>query len=85
MPRISRFHGIVVMMFYEDHGPAHFHARHGELRIKVWLSDGRMEGRFPARQRRRLLERYRRHRFELWHNWRRVQRGRPPRPIAAPE
>lgn len=85
MPTISRFHGIVVMMYYEDHGPAHFHARHGEFRIKVWLSDGRVEGRFPDRQRRRVLGWYLRHRFELWHNWRRLQGGLPPRAIAALE
>jgi len=29
MPEISRFYGIVVKMFYNDHPPPHFHAEYG--------------------------------------------------------
>lgn len=29
MPEISRFYGIVIKMFYNDHAPPHFHAEHG--------------------------------------------------------
>jgi hypothetical protein len=27
---ISRFFGILIAMFFDDHGPAHFHARHAQ-------------------------------------------------------
>jgi len=27
MPEISRFHGIVIAMFHDDHESPHFHAR----------------------------------------------------------
>lgn len=30
MPEISRFFGIVIRMFYNDHAPPHFHAEYGE-------------------------------------------------------
>jgi hypothetical protein len=30
MPEISRFFGIIIRMFYNDHEPAHFHALYGE-------------------------------------------------------
>ncbi len=30
MPVISRFFGIVIAMYYEDHYPPHFHAKYGE-------------------------------------------------------
>jgi hypothetical protein len=30
MPEVSRFYGIVVKMFYDDHNPPHFHAEYGE-------------------------------------------------------
>ena len=30
MPRISAFYGIVIAMFYEEHGVPHFHARYAE-------------------------------------------------------
>ena len=29
MPEISRFYGIVIKMFHNDHQPPHFHAEHG--------------------------------------------------------
>jgi hypothetical protein len=30
MPEISRFYGIVIRMFYNEHQPPHFHALYGE-------------------------------------------------------
>ena len=30
MPEISRFYGIIITMYYDDHNPPHFHARYGE-------------------------------------------------------
>jgi hypothetical protein len=30
MPEVSRFFGIVIRMYYNDHDPAHFHAEYGE-------------------------------------------------------
>ncbi len=29
MPEISRFFGVVIRMFYDDHNPPHFHAEFG--------------------------------------------------------
>ena len=29
MPEISRFFGIIIAMFFDDHNPPHFHARYG--------------------------------------------------------
>lgn len=30
MPEISRFFGIIIRMFFNDHVPPHFHAVYGE-------------------------------------------------------
>ncbi len=30
MPEISRFYGVVIKMFFDDHRPPHFHAFYGE-------------------------------------------------------
>ena len=30
MPEISRFFGIIISIFYDDHNPPHFHARYGD-------------------------------------------------------
>ena len=35
MPEISRFYGIVIAMFYEDHSPPHFHVRYGEQKAII--------------------------------------------------
>ena len=32
MPTISRFYGIIISMFYEDHNPPHFHAYYNEYK-----------------------------------------------------
>jgi hypothetical protein len=32
MPEISRFFGIVIAIFYNDHPPPHFHVRYGAQR-----------------------------------------------------
>jgi hypothetical protein len=35
VPTISRFLGVVIAMFYDDHGPAHFHARAADGGAKI--------------------------------------------------
>ncbi len=37
MPEISRFYGIVIKMFYNDHAPPHFHAEHGGRQVVVGI------------------------------------------------
>jgi hypothetical protein len=82
MPEISRFLGIVVQMYFEDHLPPHFHARYGEFRVKVFLSSGIVEGRFPPRALKHLLEWYDLHRAELEQDWLLASDGEVPLPIA---
>jgi len=35
MPEISRFFGIIIAMFYDDHNPPHFHARYGSEKVII--------------------------------------------------
>jgi Domain of unknown function (DUF4160) len=35
VPTISRFFGIVIAMYYDDHGHPHFHARHAGEQAKI--------------------------------------------------
>jgi hypothetical protein len=35
LPEISRFFGIIVAIFYNDHPPPHFHVRYGRQRAIV--------------------------------------------------
>jgi phosphomannomutase len=50
LPEISRFLGIIISMFYDEHNPPHFHARYGEFKIAVGVKDLQvLEGHFPPR------------------------------------
>ena len=35
MPEISRFFGIVVRMYYDDHPPPHFHAEYAGQKVVI--------------------------------------------------
>ncbi len=35
VPEISRFFGIIIAMYYNDHAPPHFHARYGSERAII--------------------------------------------------
>jgi hypothetical protein len=35
MPEISRFYGISIKMFYNDHFPPHFHVEYGNYRATI--------------------------------------------------
>ena len=40
MPQISFFYGIIILMNFSDHAPAHFHAWYNEYKVIVTISDG---------------------------------------------
>ena len=44
MPVVSRFLGIVIAMYWNDHAPAHFHAKYGEYEMVVHIATGVVEG-----------------------------------------
>lgn len=83
MPTISRFRGISILMFVNDHVPPHFHAEYGEHEAKVRIADGEMfEGWIPNAQN-RLVQQWRELRLdELNENWARIERGEMPLKIA---
>jgi hypothetical protein len=35
MPEISRFLGIIIRMFYNEHNPPHFHAYYNEFKAEI--------------------------------------------------
>ena len=77
MPEISRFLGIVIAMYYNDHAPPHFHAKYGVFEITVRISDGVVEGRFPRRALHLVLEWYSLHQAELLEDWNLARDRRP--------
>jgi len=79
MREISRFLGIVIGIFYSEHGVAHFHAVYGEHEISVELESGAIHGEFPARALRLVLEWAKQ---ELIENWQLARQGQPLKRLA---
>jgi hypothetical protein len=75
MPEISRFLGIVVVMYFKEHAPPHFHVKYGGQRGAFSIADLRLiEGKLPPRVIPLVLEWAFQHREELMENWRRIER-----------
>jgi len=81
LPEICRFLGIVIYMLYDDHRPPHFHAEYGEYKIGVEIHTGVVEGRFPKRALKAVMEWYDLHRDELLANWVLAEQHQPLRKI----
>ena len=81
MPEICRFLGIIIAIYYNDHSLPHFHAKYGEYEVVVDIEHGVMEGRFPRRAMRLVLEWYEIHREELNENWLLAEQRRPLKKI----
>jgi hypothetical protein len=82
MPEISRFLGIVIGMFYNEHGVAHFHAVYGEYEASIEIETGNVHGHLPGRALRLVLEWSELHKAELMENWELARQGQPLKAIA---
>nr|VFJ45190.1 MAG: protein of unknown function (DUF4160) [Candidatus Kentron sp. FM]VFJ46523.1 MAG: protein of unknown function (DUF4160) [Candidatus Kentron sp. FM]VFK06367.1 MAG: protein of unknown function (DUF4160) [Candidatus Kentron sp. FM] len=69
-------------MFPREHPPAHFHAVYGEHQIIVEIESGVIQGDFPKKATRLVLEWLHLHADELLDNWNLIQAGRPANKIA---
>lgn len=79
MPEISRFFGIIISMYYNDHPPPHFHTRYsGQKGIIEIRSLRLLEGRFSPRIFGLVMEWAAQHQAELMDNW---ERGRQNLPL----
>ena len=78
MPEISRFLGIIITMYYNDHPPPHFHAIYGDYEAKIDIgSGGVIAGRLPRRAMSLVWEWCDAHRDELKANWEQAQKREP--------
>ena len=76
VPVISRFFGIAITMYHNEHGPPHFHVRHGEIYASVEILTGRLRGDLPPNVLRLVRRWMKAHRTELLDNWTRAQARR---------
>jgi hypothetical protein len=92
MPKLSKFYGIVVAMFFKDHNPPHVHVfpdgqgRNPEWTVQLRIRDGAiMEGEIPSWALKLVRDWMRLRQPELNDAWDRAVRGLEPRKIDPPE
>lgn len=70
MPQISRFFGIIIYMYFNDHSPPHFHAEYGEHEAVYTIETLEiLRGNLPRRAHGMVVEWATFHRDELRENW----------------
>jgi len=82
MPTISRFYGIVIGMYFDEHNPPHFHARYGSYEVVVRVRDFAVtEGYLPPKALGLVIEWAVSHQDELMKNWQSARQGKTLLPI----
>ena len=70
MPELSRFYGIVIKMYFDDHDPSHFHAEYAEDEAVISIETlAVIAGRLPPRAMGLVAERATLHQEELRKAW----------------
>jgi hypothetical protein len=70
MPEISRFFGIIIAMFYDEHNPPHFHVRYNEHKAEIGIQTlSLLAGRLPPRVMGLVMEWATIHQDELMADW----------------
>jgi len=70
MPEISRFYGIIIRMYFQDHNPPHFHAEYQGMKAEYDIRTlDIIAGNIPKRAHVMVLEWASLHKEELMNNW----------------
>ena len=76
MPEISRFYGIIIKMFYNEHNPPHIH-EYQEYKAIITIKEGIVEGTMPKIALKLVFEWMEIHKEELLMNWDSVEKKKP--------
>ncbi len=82
MPVISRFYGIVIIMYFNDHNPPHLHAKYSGDEALLTFDGDVLQGGLPGRAMKLVKEWALLHREELLNNWEKARLGMPLNEIA---
>lgn len=82
MPEISRFLGIIITMYYNDHTPAHFHVRYNQQKAIIDIKNLTiLQGQLSPRILGLVIEWDAIHQQELKENWQLARLNKPLQPI----
>ncbi len=78
MPEISRFLGIIITMYYNDHPPPHFHVRYNQQKAIIDIENlSLLEGKLTPRILGLVIEWAAIHKIELLTNCQRAREQNP--------
>ena len=78
MPEISRFYGIIIYMYMNEHNPPHFHVWYEEYKAIITINDGVITGSLPRRALNMVYDWLDLHKEELLANWERLKELESP-------
>lgn len=82
MPEVSRFFGITIRMFFDEHLPPHFHASYGGDEAQIGIEPIQvLNGQLPSRAISLVFEWAAIHQRELAENWDRMRQDQAPRKV----
>ncbi|PXA93980.1 transcriptional regulator [Nostoc sp. 3335mG] len=82
MPEISRFRGVIVYMYHDDHAPPHFHVTYQGFEAAIDIKTrGVVAGRIPPKVHAYVVQWAGYYEDELLENWIRCQNGHKPQKI----
>jgi len=81
MPEISRFYGIVIYLFFDEHNPPHFHAEYSGFKAVITLKEGVVKGEMPKRALNMIFEWMEKHKDQLMEDWELSLNGLPLKKI----
>lgn len=83
MPEVSRFFGIIIRMFYDEHNPPHFHAEYQGAKAVFDFDGNLIQGDLGSKTARKLIRDWiDLHRDELIEDWERARQDETLRKIA---
>lgn len=82
MPEISRFLGMVIVMYYQEHNPPHFHVRYNEYRASISINElALIKGKLPPKALGLVIEWASQHQQELLYDWELAKQWKALKPI----
>lgn len=82
MPEISRFYGIGIYMYMNEHNPPHFHVIYQDYKALITIDGGIVTGSLPRRALLLVYEWLDMHKEELLENWNLLTKRESPKKIA---
>jgi len=74
LPEISRFYGIRITIYFDDHPPSHFHAEYGEHEAVFSIKDGEMiNGKLPNTAKKLVKKWYGLQKDKIMEAWEHIQ------------